>query len=276
MTGMDQEMMQKNISVRTLKDSQKNMITFSLIQAFVVLLFLFLGGLLYLFAMSKGGHYAQVMENGQMVTKFVMETGGKEVNVLGDKLFPTLALGEGISPIISVIFIIALISALFPSADGAITALTSSFCIDILGLKRREDWTEKEKQKIRKRVHLGFALVFLLFVMVFKWVGSSSMIGVILKVAGYTYGPLLGLFAFGILTKRRVADKFVPYIAIAAPLICYFIDKFQKEIFGNYEIGLELIILNGLLTYIGLMLISKPARPEPELELQMDENFKSS
>jgi Na+/proline symporter len=258
MTGMDQEMMQKNISVRTLKDSQKNMITFSLIQAGVVLLFLFLGGLLYVYSMSKGGHYAEVMENGKMVTKFILNVEGKDVNVLGDSIFPTIALGEGISPIISVIFIIALISALFPSADGAITALTSSFCIDILGLKRRQDWTDKKKNKVRKSVHLVFAGVFLLFVMVFKWVNSSSMIGVILKVATYTYGPLLGLFAFGILSKRRVADKFVPLIAVAAPVICFFLDKFQKQIFGNFEIGLELIIINGLLTYLGLWMISKP------------------
>jgi Na+/proline symporter len=169
MTGMDQEMMQKNISVRNLKDSQKNMITFSLIQAAVVLLFLFLGGLLYLYAQANG------------------------VTASADKLFPTIALGEGVPAIISVIFIIALISALFPSADGAITALTSSFCVDILGLKRREDWDEKKRQRIRKTVHLIMALVFLLFVMIFKWVNSSSMIGVILKVATYTYGPLLGL-----------------------------------------------------------------------------------
>jgi Na+/proline symporter len=259
MTGMDQEMMQKNISVRNLKDSQKNMITFSLIQAGVVLLFLFLGGLLYLYANSQGGHYAQVMEDGKMVTKYLMPVNGVEKNVLGDSLFPTIALGESFSPIISVIFILALISALFPSADGAITALTSSFCIDILGLKRRNDWTDKKKNKVRKSVHLVFALVFLLFVMVFEWINSSSMIGVILKVATYTYGPLLGLFAFGILTKRHVADRYVPYIAVAAPLICYVLDIYQKQIFGSFEIGLELIIINGLLTFIGLWIISKPS-----------------
>jgi len=234
MTGMDQEMMQKNISVRTLGDSQKNMITFSLIQAAVVLLFLFLGGLLYLYAQSHG------------------------VEAKPDRLFPSIALGSGIPAIISVIFIIALISALFPSADGAITALTSSFCIDILGLKRRNDWSDKEKNSIRKKVHLGFALVFLLFVMIFKWIDSPSMIGVILKVAGYTYGPLLGLFAFGILTKRSVRDGLVPVIAVAAPLVCFFLDRFQKELFGKFQIGLELIIINGLLVFIGLLLVSKP------------------
>ena len=232
MTGMDQEMMQKNISVRTLKDSQKNMLSFSIIQALVVLLFLFLGGLLYLYAANNN------------------------INTIPDRLFPTIALGEGVPAIISVIFIIALISALFPSADCAITALTSSFCIDILGLKRREDWSDKEKNQVRKRVHLVFALIFLLFVMMFKWVNSSSMIGVILKVAGYTYGPLLGLFAFGILTKRSVNDRYVPYIALTAPLVCYFLDKYQKNIFGSFEIGLELIIINGLLVFLGLFVIS--------------------
>ncbi len=234
MTGMDQEMMQKNISVKTLGDSQKNMLTFAIIQAVVVLMFLFLGGLLYLFATANG------------------------VAAAGDKLFPTVAL-EHMSPFISIVFIIALISALFPSADGAITALTSSFCIDLLGLKRREDWDEKKKQNIRKRVHFVFAGVFLLFVMVFKWVNDPSMIGVILKVAAYTYGPLLGLFAFGMLTKRSVRDKWVPYICFASPIISFIIDKFQKELFGSFEIGLELLIINGLITFVGLLLVSKPS-----------------
>jgi len=237
MTGMDQEMMQKNISVRTLGDSQKNMLTFSLIQAGVVLLFLFLGGLLYLYAANNG------------------------ISERPDRLFPTIALGAGVPAIISVIFIIALISALFPSADGAITALTSSFCIDILGLKRRKDLDDRQQQKTRKSVHLVFALIFLLFVMMFKWINSPSMIGVILKVAAYTYGPLLGLFSFGILTRRSVEDRWVPYIAVAAPIICFFLDKYQKQIFGSFEIGLELIIINGLLTFAGLMLISKKAQP---------------
>lgn len=235
MTGMDQEMMQKNISVRTLKDSQKNVITLAVIMLGVILLFLFLGGLLHLFAATNS------------------------ITATGDKLFPTIAL-EHMPPIISVIFIIALISALFPSADGAITALTSSFCIDILGMKRREDWTDAEKKKIRQRTHLVFAFIFLLFVMVFYWVNNPSMIGVILKVAAYTYGPLLGLFSFGILTRKAVHDRLVPFVCLAAPVLCYLIDIFQKQIFGNYEIGLELLIINGLLTFIGLLLISKPAK----------------
>lgn len=240
MTGMDQEMMQKNISVRTLKDSQKNMLTFSTIMVIVNLLFLFLGGLLYLFAATNN------------------------VTAVGDKLFPSVAL-QHMPPLISVVFVIALISALFPSADGAITALTSSFCIDLLGLKRREDWDEKKKKAVRRTVHLAFAGIFLLFVMVFKWVNNPSMIGVILKVAAYTYGPLLGLFAFGMLTKRSVADRYVPYVCIASPVICFFLDKFQKNIFGSFEIGLELLIINGLLTFLGLMLLSKPQQEDSEV-----------
>src|SRR5688572_24059694 len=172
MTGLDQEMMQKNISVRTLKDSQKNMMTFNVIVVAVNFLFLLLGGILYLY--------------------------GKANNVVvpGDDLFPTIALKGFMPAAISIIFIIGLISALFPSADGALTALTSSFCIDILGLKRREDLDEKERKKRRLIVHFSFALIFFVVVMFFKAMDSKSIIDIILKVAGFTYGPLLGLFAF--------------------------------------------------------------------------------
>lgn len=232
MTGMDQEMMQKNISVKTLKDAQKNVVTLSLIMLGVILLFLVLGGLLYLFAEQKG------------------------IAATGDSLFPAIAL-QHMPPVISAIFIIALISALFPSADGAITALTSSFCIDILGIQRNTVWTDAQKKKVRQRVHLAFAVIFLLFVMVFRWVNNPSMIGVILKVAAYTYGPLLGLFSFGILTKRKVRDEIVPMICIAAPVICFILDKYQKQLFGSFEIGLELLIINGMLTFIGLLIVSK-------------------
>lgn len=230
MTGMDQEMMQKNISVRTLKDSQKNMMTFAVIFMLVVLLFLFLGGLLHLFAESKG------------------------IAATGDALFPTVAL-EYMPGWVSIIFIIALISALFPSADGAITALTSSFCIDILGIQRDATLSDAKRKRIRQAVHLVFAGVFLLFVMVFKWMDSPSMIGLILKIAGYTYGPLLGLFAFGILTKRTVNDRLVPVVVLISPVICFIIDKYQQQLFGGFQIGLELLFINGLLTFLGLWLI---------------------
>jgi len=232
MTGMDQEMMQKNISVRTVTDSRKNILTFSVILVIVNFLFLLLGGLLYLYAGQNG----------------ITETG--------DKLFPAIAMNH-MPHFISIIFIIALISALFPSADGAITALTSSFCIDILGMQRDAIGTVAAKKKTRQIVHIVFAAVFLLVVMIFKWANNPSMIGVILKVAGYTYGPLLGLFAFGILTKRQLNDKLVPVIAVLAPVLCFFLDKYQADIFGKFQIGLELLIINGLLTFIGLLMISK-------------------
>ena len=232
MTGMDQEMMQKNISVKTLKDSQKNVISMAITLATVIVIFLFLGGLLYLYA-----------ENLQ-------------VTASGDKIFPELAM-KHMPPVVSVIFIIALISALFPSADGAITALTSTFCIDIIGIQRRADLTEAAQKKIRQRVHLTFAAIFLVFVLIFKWVNDPSMIGLLLKIAAYTYGPLLGLFTFGIITKRVVNDGLVPYICIAAPILCFIIDKYQKTLLGSYEVGLELLIINGSITFLGLLLVSK-------------------
>jgi Na+/proline symporter len=234
MTGMDQEMMQKNISVKTLKGAQKNVVTLSFILLGVIMLFLFLGGLLYL--------YADFLH----------------VSAVGDKIFPVLALGH-MPAYMSIIFIIALISALFPSADGAITALTSSFCIDILDIRQQGKLTEAQQKKTRQKVHLGVSVVFLLFVLLFKYINSASMITVILIVASYTYGPLLGLFSFGILTRRRVNDTVVPGLAVAAPLICLFLDTFQAKVLGDYKIGLELLVINGLLMFIGLLLFSEPA-----------------
>jgi SSS family transporter len=233
MTGLDQEMMQKNISVKSLKDAQKNMITIGFSMLFVIVLFLFLGGLLNLYAAQQN------------------------VTAVGDALFPTLAL-QHMPPYLSIIFILALISALFPSADGAITALTSSFCIDLLGMQRKKEWDEAKQKKIRQRVHLGFAFVFLLIVMVFKWIDNKSIIDLILKVASYTYGPLLGLFAFGILTKRSLNNKWVAFICILAPILCFVLEYYQKYLLGGFQIGQELLIINGLFTFLGLWLISSP------------------
>lgn len=232
MTGLDQEMMQKNISVNKLKDSQKNMITFSFIIVLVNFLFLLLGGLLYLYATEKG------------------------IMIKGDDLFPTIAI-HYLPSFVSIIFIIGLISALFPSADGAITALTSSFCIDILSLKKRTNLVELKKMQIRKAVHISMAVIFMICVMVFKWIDNKSIINVILKIAAYTYGPLLGLFSFGILTNKKVREKWVPLICLVSPVICFFVDKFQPELFGKFQIGIELLLLNGSLTFLGLLMISK-------------------
>lgn len=251
MTGLDQEMMQKNISVKTLKDSQKNIMTFTAVLMVVNLLFLVLGGVLYIYAAQNN------------------------INVPPDDLFATIALSDTFSKVIGVIFIIALISALFPSVDGAITSLTSCFCIDILGIQKSEG-TEKEKKRTRLKVHFTFAFVFFLMVLLYKWINDKLIIDFILKFAGVTYGPLLGLFSFGILTKRKLNDKLIWAVCIIAPLIALFLDmvsnpawyeaklhmslglqNLSDSIFNGYKIGNELILINGIFTFIGLWLISK-------------------
>ncbi|PUZ30150.1 Na+/proline symporter [Chitinophaga costaii] len=235
MTGLDQEMMQKNISVRSLKDSQKNMITFSMVMVIVNVLFLFLGGLLYLFQDATPAIVAK-----------------------GDDLFPTVALLSGLPGVVSFVFIIGLISALFPSADGALTALTASFCIDILGLKRREDLSEKSRTRTRHTVHLSMALIFFLCVLLFKALNKKSIIDTILSLAGYTYGPLLGLFVFGIFSKRSIRESpAVLVICLVAPVLTYILSLYSKAWFNGYQIGVELLLINAGLTYLGLLLISK-------------------
>ena len=236
MTGLDQEMMQKSISVTTLRDSQKNMLVLAAIMLVVVAAFLFLGGLLELFAQQQG------------------------LAAKGDRLFPAVVMGH-LPAGVQLIFIVALISALFPSADGALTALTSSTCIDLLRMQQRADWDEARRARIRRRVHLAFAALFMGLVMGFRWINDASMIGLILKLAGYTYGPLLGLFAFAIFSRRAVRDGWVPWLALAAPALCAVIDFNQRALFERYEIGLELLMLNGAITFAGLWLTSKPSMP---------------
>lgn len=216
-----------------MKGSQKNMLTFSSIFVVVNFLFLFLGGLLYVFAASKN------------------------ISIKGDDLFPTVVLSYMPSAV-SIIFIIGLISALFPSADGALTALTSSFCIDILGLRRNASLTEKQTKKTRITVHIIFAVVFFLCIMIFKWINNKSIIAVILTVATYTYGPLLGLFLLGIFTKRSLPQNvMVVIICIVAPVLSYILSSNSAKWFNGYQIGYELLLINGLLTFAGLLLVSK-------------------
>jgi Na+/proline symporter len=240
MTGLDQEMMQKTISVKTLADSQKNLLSLTAVLVVVLSAFLFLGGLLYLYAPQAG------------------------VAAAGDKIFPAVVMGH-LPAAMQIIFLIALISALFPSADGAITALTSTFCIDILGIKRRDDMSEAAKVRLRRHVHLAFALLFLAMVMVFKWLDDPSMIGVVLKVAGYTYGPLLGLFAFGMMTRRTLNDRLVPFVTIGAPILCAMLEHYQQYLLGSYRLGLELLIVNGLLVFAGLFAISRRPTASPAI-----------
>ena len=263
MTGLDQEMMQKNISVKTLKDSQKNIMTFSVVIMLVNFLFLVLGGVLYLYASTQN------------------------IKVPPDDLFPTIALSKAFSGSIGIIFIIALISALFPSVDGAITSLTSCYCIDILGLKKSEA-TEKEKKGTRLKVHFSFAIVFFIMVLIFKWMNDKLIIDFILKFAGVTYGPLLGLFAFGILTRRKLNEKLIWTVCIVAPLLVLILDMLSNPawyeaklhmklgfdslsaaIFNGYKIGNELILINGIVTFIGLWFISRRATQQ-EMNLKME------
>lgn len=256
MTGLDQEMMQKNISVSNLKDSRKNVLVMGTMQMGVVFIFLFLGGLLMLYAQHHG------------------------ISARGDDLFPAVAIQGGWPFVFTIIFIIGLISALFPSSDGALTAMTSSFCIDILEMPKRTGWPESKKIRVRFVVHILFALLFLGFVFFYRRVDNGSLIVILLKLAGYTYGPLLGLFAFGILTKRIVKGKGPLMFSIASMLLTlcldlinhpdWYIEKFHltpsaaafaqncsSAIFHGYKIGYELLVINALLTFFLLLLASK-------------------
>lgn len=251
MTGLDQEMMQKNISVKTMSDSQKNIISFSIVLVIVNFLFLFLGGILYLYAANQ------------------------HISVAPDDLFPTIALSAEFSGLIGIVFIIALISALFPSVDGAITSITSCFCIDILNINQKPG-TEKEKKKTRLKVHFAFAFVFFMMVLLFKAINDKLIIDFILKFASITYGPLLGLFSFGILTKRSINNKLVWLVCTLAPILVLGLDvccspewyekklhvdlglkAFSQSVFHGYKIGTELILINGIFTFAGLFLISR-------------------
>ncbi len=238
MTGMDQEIMQKNISVPTLRDAQKNMLLLTVVLSGVLLLFLFLGGLLSLYAPTVG------------------------LNASGDKLFPAVVM-QHMPVALQLLFFLGLVSALFPSADGAMTALTASFCLDILGWQRRTDLSEAQQLRQRHWVHLGFCALFLALVLLFRWLDNASMIGLILKLTSYTYGPILGLFAFGLLTRRVVragAQRLVPLVALAGPVLCYLLELNQQQLFGSYRLGLELLIVNGLLVFAGLLMISRAPR----------------
>lgn len=227
MTGLDQDMMQKNLSCRSLKDAQKNMFWLSIILVFVNLIFLSLGVLLY--------DYADV--NG------IAETG--------DKLFSAVALSGDLGIVVGIFFIIGLIAAAYSSADSALTALTTSFCVDILDIKSKD--AEKGK-RLRKQVHIMFSVILLLVILAFKYTVDESVIKELFVAAGYTYGPLLGLYAFGLFSKWQVKDKWVPAIAVVAPILSYILKDNSQEWFG-YTFGFELLLVNGLLMLVGLWLI---------------------
>ncbi|MEI7596756.1 MAG: sodium:solute symporter [Bacteroidota bacterium] len=233
MTGLDQEMMQKNLSCKNIKDAQKNMLTFSAIIVVINLMFLFLGAAMYLYAQEKG------------IT----------LPDKSDKLFPTLAVNS-LGAIAALSFIIGLISAAFPSADGALTSLTTSFSIDLLRVDKRTDWSDDKKIRIRKNVHLGFAMLFLIVIVILNTLNKKAIIDTLFTIAGYTYGPLLGLYAFGLFTKRIPVDRYIPFMAILSPILCYLIELTLKSTFKEYEFGFELLILNGFLMFLFLYLSS--------------------
>jgi Na+/proline symporter len=233
MTGLDQEMMQKNLSCRNLGDAQKNMFSFSFVLIFVNLLFLFLGAALYMYATAKGITLPE----------------------RSDDLFPIISINH-LGPLAGLVFMIGLISAAYPSADGALTSLTTSVSIDFVGLDKRDHLSEKQKRRIRYFIHISFALLLLTVIVIFRAINDRAVIEKLYTVAGYTYGPLLGLFSFGMFTKRGVNDKWVPWIALSSPVICYILSANSKALFSGYTFGFELLILNGFLTFMGLFFIS--------------------
>lgn len=232
MTGLDQDMMQKNLSCRTLKDAQKNVYTFSAILVVANLLFLTLGALLYIYASSVG----------------------IDIPEKSDQLFPTIAL-QHLSPVVGIFFILGLIAAAYSSADSALTALTTSFCVDFLNFEKSEK-EEGEKQKTRWVVHIVFSIILIFTILLFNSLSNKAVINELFTIAGYTYGPLLGLFTFGMLSKRKINDKLVILVCILAPIISYIVNHFSEAIFGGFKFGFLIIALNGLLTFIGLLLIS--------------------
>ena len=237
MTGLDQDMMQKNLTCKTLKDAQKNMISFSIVLVGVTFLFMLLGALLFIYA-EKHSIAIPLMDG----------------NPKTDLLFPEIALNSGLGITVAITFMLGLIAAAYSSADSALTSLTTSFCVDFLNIENKP----KEEQKgIRKKTHIAMSLMLIVVIIIFKYVLSSNIIDSLLTVAGYTYGPLLGLFAFGIFTKYKVKDKFVWVIAVSSVILTSIIGSVPAESLGGYVVGYELLPINGLLTFIGLILIRR-------------------
>jgi SSS family transporter len=234
MTGLDQEIMQKNLTCKTLGDAQKNMFWFSLTLVIVNILFLTLGALLFIYCNQKGISLPEQT----------------------DELFPRLAFQE-LGPLVGIMFLLGITASSYAAADSALTGLTTSFCIDFLDFKKKDEQTKRRQKTM---VHIAFSVLFLIIILVFKEVNEKSVIDAVLNVAGYTYGPLLGLFSFGIFTTRKVEGKWVSVVCLISPALSYLISKNSVEWFSGYKIGLEILLLNGLITFLGLWLISKRAK----------------
>lgn len=246
MTGLDQDMMQKNLSCRNIGDAQKNMFWFSIVLVFANLLFLTLGALLYLYTNQVGIEIPTKIVNG--VAK--MDT---------DLLYPTIALRH-LGPAVGIVFILGLIAAAYSSADSALTALTTSFCVDILEFDTDESVEESvkhEQQRKRFLVHIGFSVLLFFVILIFYFVNNEAVIKQIFTVAMYTYGPLLGLYLFGFFIDRDVTDRLTPAICIVSPILTFFINQYSEQLFFGYKFGFELLIINGLITFVGLFLFSE-------------------
>jgi SSS family transporter len=237
MTGLDQDMMQKNLTCKSLKDAQKNMLSFSVVLTLVTFLFMLLGALLFIYA--KQNNIAIPLLDGKPKT---------------DLLFPEIALNSGLGITLGITFILGLIAAAYSSADSALTSLTTSFCVDILDMK---DKSEQQQKSIRKKTHIGMSVLLVVVIIAFKYILNSNVINSLLTVAGYTYGPLLGLFAFGIFTTYKIKDGYVWMVALASVTIVFVLGSIPADYIGGYVIGYELLPLNGLFTFLGLILIRR-------------------
>lgn len=232
MTGLDQDMMQKNLTCRTLGDAQKNMFWFTIILVVVNILFLSLGVMLYLYA----------------------ETKGIALPTKSDQLFPMLAT-QHFSAFTGIVFVLGITAAAYSSADSTLTALTTSFCYDFLQIEK--NYAPEKRVAIRKKVHIAFTGSMFLLILAFYWLNDQSVINSVFIIAGYTYGPLLGLYSFGLFTKMKVHDKWVPYLAVAAPSLTYLISSNSEKLLWGYKFGFEALILNGALMFFGLYLLRK-------------------
>ncbi len=237
MTGLDQDMMQKNLTCKSLKDAQKNMVSFSLVLIVVNFIFLLLGALLFIYA-----------------DKFNIALPLMDGTPKADLLFPEIAINSDLGIVVAVTFMLGLIAAAYSSADSALTSLTTSFCVDFLGIEKKE---EAKQKKMRKKTHIGMSVLLVLVIIAFRYILDKNVIDGLLTVATFTYGPLLGLFTFGIFTKYQIKDNYVWAVALASVLIMMGIANLPPESLGGYEVGYELLPINGLLTFIGLLLIRK-------------------
>ena len=249
MVGLDQDLMQKNLSCATIGEAQKNMFTFTGIFVIINIFFLSVGALLYIYADKNGIAIPTDLITGKPRT---------------DLLFPEIAFHH-LSIVPSIVFLLGLTAATFATTDSALTALTTSFCIDFFGMDKTENQNKPNIVRTRHFVHIGFSFLMFLVIVIFNAINDASVVSMIFKIASYTYGPLLGLYTFGLFMKSKtVNDKLVPFVCVLSPTICFLISKNSALLFGDYTFDNELIIVNGLITFLGLLLISKPATSKTE------------